>query len=118
MTLSKLLAVLVVSAPLVVQAEARIVVPSPGGTVHSNSNEVVVVVTGAPPGTRYRAVLDGALVGQAQASPGFSIANVERGVHRLTVELLDARGAVVGRTDEVEFNLWHASRLMPARRNK
>jgi hypothetical protein len=116
MKLSKLLAALVVSVPLVAQAEARIVVPSPGGTVHSNSNEVVVVVAGAPPGTRYRAVLDGAVVGQPQGSPGFSIANVERGVHRVAVELLDARGNVIGRTDEVEFNLWHASRLMPARR--
>jgi hypothetical protein len=116
MTLSRLLVVLLVSAPLFALAEARIVVPSPGGTVHSNSNEVVVVVTGAPAGTRYRAVLDGAVVGQAQASPGFSIVNVERGVHRLAVELVDARGSVVGRTDEVEFNLWHASRLMPSRR--
>lgn len=116
MTLSKLFVALLVSAPLVVWAEARIVVPSPGGTVHSNSNEVVVVVTGAPPGTRYRAVLDGVAVGTPQASPGFSIANVDRGVHRLAVELTDARGNAVGRTDEVEFNLWQASRLMPSRR--
>jgi hypothetical protein len=116
MSLPKLLVALLIAAPLVVHAQARIVVPSAGGTVHSNSNEVVVVVADAPPGVRYRAVLDGAVVGAAQGSAGFSIANVERGVHRLAVELIDARGNVVGRTDEVEFNLWHASRLMPARR--
>jgi hypothetical protein len=112
----KVLAALLIAAPLLVHAEARIVMPGPGDTVHSNSREVVVVVTGAPPGTRYRALLDGAVVGDAQGSPGFTISDVDRGVHRLAVELLDARGAVVGRTEEVEFNLWQASRLMPSRR--
>jgi hypothetical protein len=84
--------------------------------VHSNAGEVAVSVVDAAPGTRFRAVLDGAAAGDTRAAASFTLEGVDRGTHRLAVLLIGPRGSVIGRTAEVEFHLWHASRRMPSRR--
>ena len=83
--------------------------------VHSNSGTVPVIVTGAPPDARFVAVLDGQRQ-PVRGNSAFEIPGVDRGTHTLSVLLVDDGGRVTGSTGVVEFHVWQASRLFPARR--
>jgi hypothetical protein len=114
MSAALLLAALLL-APLAAQAQLQLVNPAPGETVHSNAGTVPVAVAGAAPKMRFQALLDGAPIGPPSNSASFVVNGVPRGTHRLAVAALDADGAEVARTEEVEFHVWQASRLFPNR---
>jgi hypothetical protein len=90
----------------------RVLQPATDATVHSNSGNVDVVVTGALPGTVLRPLLDGRPAGGSHNSPTFELHGVQRGAHTLVIVAVDGRGHEVGRTAPVQFHVWHASSLM------
>jgi hypothetical protein len=111
------IAVAALLAPLNAAAQARLTSPDAGQMVHSNDGIVPVVVTGAPADARFVAVLDGQRQ-PARESSAFEIAGVDRGAHTLSVLIVDGDGRVTGTTGAVEFHVWQASRLFPARRGR
>ncbi|MDE2079714.1 MAG: hypothetical protein KGI90_00045 [Burkholderiales bacterium] len=109
------LAAFVALLPLGAWAAARITSPRAGATVHSNSGDVLVRVAGVAAGDRVRPVLDGRRLRVVYASPTFTLHGVQRGAHRVAVDVLDPRRRWLEQTPAVPFEVWHASRLMHAR---
>jgi hypothetical protein len=86
----------------------RILTPEPDSAVSSTSGDVIVTVTSEPPlqaGHLYRLVLDGQLVGEPGRSPVFSLHNIDRGTHQVSVEIFDAWGRVLEKTPNQPFHL-------------
>lgn len=90
----------------------RIVAPDPQQVVHSNAGTVRVVVSGTPPGGWLRPVLDDRPL-PLQRPPAFELHQVDRGTHRLRVQVLDDGQRLVAIAGPVEFHVWQASRQRP-----
>ena len=110
------LAVMAAVLPQQAAAAARIDSPRAGATVHSNSGDVVVRVAGVPDGDLVSPVLDGRRLRVVYATPEFMLHGVARGAHRLAVDVLGPRRDWREQTPAVSFEVWHASRLLPAHR--
>ena len=97
----------------------EIVSPQAEATVHDNSGKVAVTVDPGPDGLkagqRIRLLLDGRPAAD-EADGLIQLAGVDRGMHRLQAELLDAQGQRVAVSDPVVFHMWRASKNFPARK--
>lgn len=89
----------------------RIVDPPPDATLR-NTGALTVTAASEPglhPGHRYRLRLDGATSGPDGAQPVFSLDNLERGTHRLLVEIVDADGRTLEQTPEQAIHVKRTS---------
>ncbi|MFJ4141897.1 DUF4124 domain-containing protein [Pseudomonas sp. NPDC089734] len=90
----------------------RILAPEPDTAVRSQSGDMIVTVTSEPalqPGHNYRLLLDGQVVGQPGRSPVFSLSNIDRGTHQLSVEIFDELGRVLEKTPNQPFHMLRIS---------
>lgn len=90
----------------------RVLVPEPDATLRSSAGELIVSVTSEPGlqrGHRYRLLLDGKPTAEPGRSPVFALANVDRGSHNLSVEILDQQGRTVERTANQPFHMLRIS---------
>lgn len=96
--------------------------PQAGETLHDNTGAVKVAISvqggSFPAEQRLRVLLDGKPYGADQRAPGFVLQGVERGEHRLQVQLVDTKGAVVAASTPVTFYLWQASSQFPSRKRE
>ena len=98
----------------------RILVPQPDATVRNNAGSLIVTATSEPalyPGHSYRLLLDGEAVGEPGRSPVFPLENIDRGAHKLAVEIVDAHGLIVERTPSQPFHLLRISLAQKRRVN-
>jgi hypothetical protein len=90
----------------------RILVPEPDTTIRNIEGNLIVSVTSEPAlqdGHAYRLLLDGQPVGDTGRSPVFPLNNIDRGTHRLSVEIVDELGRVVERTPNQTFHMQRTS---------
>ncbi|KHK63438.1 DUF4124 domain-containing protein [Pseudomonas frederiksbergensis] len=90
----------------------RLLIPEPDATIRSTAGELIVTATSEPglqKGHRYRLLLDGKPTGAPGPSPVFALKNVDRGTHRLAVEILDERDRIVERTANQPFHMQRMS---------
>lgn len=90
----------------------RILVPLPDAGVREEDGVMIVTVTSEPAlleGHFYQLLLDDAPVVAPSRSPVFSLQNIDRGTHRLAVEIVDAQGALIERTAAQPFHLQRTS---------
>lgn len=96
--------------------------PQAGETVHDNTGAVPVAVTvqGGALAADQRVVvlLDGKPYGAERRTLAFVLQDVDRGEHSLQVQLVDAKGAVVGTSSALTFYLWRASSQFPLRKRE
>jgi len=84
----------VLEAPAPRYSLLDILQPEADATVRSNAGELAVSVASSPAlqaGHRYRLLLDGIPAAAPAESTDFVLTNVDRGTHRLTVEVVDAK---------------------------
>jgi len=113
------LLVLATSAGGACAAEGLMLIrPSDGETIHDNSGQVMVVVSGDRDAAGFQAYVDGAPTGGVQPGPAFHLEGIERGEHSLRVEAVDDDGRPVAETGTITFHLWQASRLFPGRKGR
>ncbi|HEV8689458.1 MAG TPA: hypothetical protein VGQ91_04110 [Ideonella sp.] len=105
------MAAIVMACAGAAMADPRILSPKDGEVIHDNSGQVAVIVVDVPPGARLQPVLDGEPLGEPAARAAFELHDIARGMHELSVIVLDDRGRELGRTPAVGFQVWHASRL-------
>jgi hypothetical protein len=93
--------------------------PAHQGTIHDNTGTVAVAVSlqGADlaAGRHLRVLLDGKLYGEQLRTLSFTMRNVDRGEHSLSVTLVDDTNAVVTASPTITFYLQRASVLLPIR---
>jgi hypothetical protein len=90
----------------------RILAPEPDSTVRDVQGNLIVTVTNDPqlqPGHRYRLLLDGSAHGEFGRSPVFSLTNIDRGTHQLSIEIVDEFGRVAERTPNQPFHMMRIS---------
>lgn len=100
----------------------RIVRPKNAETIHDNTGAVLVEVSLRPAlavraGHRLRVLLDDAMRPEEWTAAHFSLQEVDRGTHTLQVIVVDGDGNRLAVSAPVEFHMWRASRLFPARRD-
>ncbi|MGZ5117945.1 MAG: hypothetical protein ACXWCY_21470 [Burkholderiales bacterium] len=95
-------------------ATISITEPGAGATIHDNDGNVPIVITLRASGSIV-VLLDGKPYGPRQNGTSFVLQDVDRGEHKLQVQLVDADGTVVASSATVTFYLWRASALFPAR---
>lgn len=98
--------------PLFVYQLLRILAPEPDATIRDMQGNLIVTVTNDPalqPGHSYRLLLDGAPYGAAGRSPVFSLTNIDRGTHQLSIEIVDQYGRVAERTPNQPFHMLRTS---------
>ncbi|HHX34965.1 MAG TPA: DUF4124 domain-containing protein [Gammaproteobacteria bacterium] len=86
----------------------RILTPEPDATIRANDRQLIVTVSSEPAlqeGHRYRLLLDGQPVAEPSRSPVFPIKDIDRGTHRLAVEIINEHNAVLERTPAQPFHL-------------
>jgi hypothetical protein len=110
----------VLTAVAVAQPRIQVAISTPasGETVHDNQGNVRVTLAiqaGAVPPV-IRPLLDGKPHGADQRTSTFILENVDRGEHVLQVQLIDANGDVIAKSQSVTFYLWRASALFPSRK--
>lgn len=96
----------------------RVLAPEPDSTISSPSGDLTVTVTSDPPlqvDHLYRLLLDGQPVGEPGRSPVFSLHNIDRGTHQVSVEIFDAWGRVLEKTPNQPF---HLQRITLAQKRK
>ncbi|MDE2396238.1 MAG: hypothetical protein KGM91_12445 [Burkholderiales bacterium] len=98
--------------------QALIAAPCCGESLLSNDGRVAVRLTGLAPGQRVQFLLDGREAAASAQGGRFELEGVERGSHRLAARIVDAAGALLALTPEVDFYVRHASRLIPAQRRR
>jgi hypothetical protein len=98
--------------PLFVYQLLRILAPEPDATIRDVQGNLIVTVTNDPelqPGHSYQLLIDGQPYGKAGRSPVFSVTNLDRGTHQLSVEIFDQLGRVVERTPNQPLNMFRIS---------
>lgn len=93
-------------------SEVRITSPLPNEVLRStgedgsiNVSVAAAVLPAAPAGASYAFYLDGQLQNsKASSSPSYTLKNVERGSHSVTVAVLDAAGRELKRSAPVSFS--------------
>jgi hypothetical protein len=119
-----LCAVAVTAAPSIAQDTAHgisIVSPRNEETIHDNTGRVAVTVAirnGDPlaAGGAIRVLLDGKPFGPDARASSFVLEGLERGEHRLQVQLTNATGTAIATSEVVTFYMWQASALFPSRK--
>lgn len=85
----------------------RILSPEPNATIRANDRQMIVMISSEPAlleGHRYRVLVDGEPAAQASRSPVFPLSQIERGTHKLAVEIINQQGAVLERTPAQPFH--------------
>ncbi|WP_312257553.1 DUF4124 domain-containing protein [Stutzerimonas nitrititolerans] len=93
-------------------AQLQILAPADDATIRNNAGNLEVAVDSQPPlhtGHLYRITLDGTPVGEASTSPLQSLHNIDRGSHRLQVEIVDAQGKTIQHSPPHTFHMMRAS---------
>ncbi|HEY7741952.1 MAG TPA: hypothetical protein VIA19_02810 [Burkholderiales bacterium] len=98
-----------------------IVSPRNEETIHDNTGRVAVTVAirngdALAAGGAIRVLLDGKPFGPDARASSFALEGLERGEHRLQVQLTNAAGAVIATSEVVTFYMWQASALFPSRK--
>lgn len=79
--------------------EVSITSPGHEATVRDNQGRLNVVGSVSPQpksnGYQYRLRMDGRVLGEASDEPRFDLMNVNRGAHKLKIEMLDKTGKVI-----------------------
>ena len=117
-----LIAALAIAAPCAANpahsnyASARIAAPAEGEGLRANSGNFAVQVEVEPElrqGHRLRLLLNGSAQGDAQTSLTFRLTAVERGEHRLQLQIVDEDGGIVFEGESSTFHLLRHSKLHP-----
>ncbi|QEY59702.1 DUF4124 domain-containing protein [Pseudomonas sp. C27(2019)] len=85
----------------------RILTPEPNATIRANDRRLIVMISSEPAlldGHLYRLLLDGEPVAEPSRSPVFPLSQIERGTHKLAVEIINQQGAVLERTPAQPFH--------------
>jgi hypothetical protein len=98
-----------------------IVSPRNEETIHDNTGRVAVTIAirngnTLAAGGAIRVLLDGKPFGPDARTSSFALEGLERGEHRLQVQLTNAAGAVIATSEVVTFYMWQASALFPSRK--
>lgn len=86
----------------------RIASPESDFTLRDGEGNLTVTAESEPalqPGHRFRLLFDGQPTNQIGSAPAFSLSNLDRGTHRLAVEILDADGLTLERSPEQEVHV-------------
>jgi len=86
----------------------RILTPEPNATIRANDRQLIVMISSEPAlldGHLYRVLLDGELAAEPSRSPVFPLSQIDRGTHKLAVEIINEQGAVLERTPSQPFHL-------------
>lgn len=100
--------------PPSIYARVEILSPAPEQTIRNGPGQVEVTVGLQPAlrsGHRLRLLLDGVPVAEPVAETAFTLVNVDRGAHALSVEVLDDHGRVIARGGPQTFYMHRPSRL-------
>lgn len=95
-------------------SRAEVISPAPEETIRNATGEVGVAIALEPSlrsGHTVRLLLDGAPAVEAVPTTAFTLANVDRGAHTISAEILDAQGQVVNTTEPRTFYMHRPSRL-------
>jgi len=113
-----LAAMLWFSTSVAVAADISIVQPKLEETVHNNSGNVTVEIKARlDRDQQVRLLMDGSKAAPDSRDPTFNLQGIDRGEHTLQALVIDAKGEVVSRSDEVVFYMWQASRQFPSRKH-
>lgn len=96
---------------------AVILAPEADATVHDNQGNLTVTVALTPAirrdaGDYLLLLMDGAEVARG-IDARFELKNIDRGTHRLQLEVRSADGALILASAPVSFQMWRASILFP-----
>jgi hypothetical protein len=89
-------------------SKIAIVAPEQDGTVRDNEGKVMVTIALEPPlqdDHQVRLFIDGQQVPGNFEATTVELSGVERGTHQLAAEVVDARGSMMLRSDDVSFTL-------------
>jgi hypothetical protein len=100
-----------------VAAAASVAITSPdsGEVRHDNTGTLPVRITVDAPWSAIRVLLDAQPLPRLERSTSFTLEGIDRGEHRLEVQLLDHEDDVIATSEPVMFYMWQASRLFPNR---
>lgn len=90
----------------------RILAPEPDAALRSMEGNLIVTVTNEPAlqeGHRYVLLLDNQPVAAPGRSPVFTLSNIDRGTHQLSVEIYDELGRLVEKTANQPFHVQRIS---------
>jgi hypothetical protein len=102
----------VLKAPVPGYERLDILQPAPDMTIRDNAGALTISVSSEPPlhpGHQYRALLDGIPMGSPGTSAAMSLPHVDRGTHQLVVEIVDANGESVQRSEPRIFHMMRTS---------
>ncbi|WKE65495.1 DUF4124 domain-containing protein [Gallaecimonas kandeliae] len=107
--------------PAATGVQWAISIASPGEeeTVRDNEGRLQVDVQVAPGmerGQRVQPFLDGQPFGPARTIPAFELKDIERGEHKLKIQLIDHDNKILAESKERTFFMHKASALSPARK--
>lgn len=98
----------------------RILIPEPDSTIRDMAGNMIITATSEPglhPGHGFRLVMDGKPMGTPGASPVFSLENIDRGTHQISVEIVDPQGRIIERTPAQPFHMKRISLAEKRRAN-
>ncbi|SIQ66755.1 DUF4124 domain-containing protein [Aquipseudomonas alcaligenes] len=98
----------------------RILIPEPDATIRDMAGNLIITATSEPglhPGHGFRLIMDGKPMGTPGASPVFSLENIDRGTHQISVEIVDPQGRIVERTPAQPFHMKRISLAEKRRAN-
>lgn len=107
--------------PEALNYQISIVNPLNGQTLHNNQRTINVDVSVSPPlksGFFLQAMLDGALHGAAVTSSRFTVSELSRGEHTLSVAIIDSNGNILTRSAGITLYVKRPSLNSPARKAK
>lgn len=96
----------------------HILSPAAETSVHHAGGELTITVASDPelqPEHRFQAVLNGQAYGEVSAQPVFTLSNIDRGTHQLAVDIVDAEGTALQRTEALPVHI-HRPSLAQKRR--
>lgn len=95
------------SIPALQYQVLRILTPEPNATIRANDRQLIVMISSEPAlldGHLYRVLLDGEPAAEPSRSPVFPLSQIDRGTHKLAVEIINEQGAVLERTPSQPFH--------------
>lgn len=98
--------------PLFHYSLLRILAPEPDSTIRDIQGNLIVTVTNDPelqPRHTYRLLLDNKVYAEGGRSPVFPMANIDRGTHQLSIEIVDEFGRIAERTPNQSFHMMRIS---------